>query len=121
VRIKLDENLPTSLIATLSRLGHDTDSVEIEGLAGARDEAVWVATQEAERFLITQDLDFSDLRRFRPGSHCGILLVRLAVPSRRALATFVESVFRSGQAEQWARCLVVGTDVKIRVRRPPSG
>jgi predicted nuclease of predicted toxin-antitoxin system len=38
---------------------------------------VWEAAQRDERFLITQDLDFSDVRRFVPGSHRGILLVRL--------------------------------------------
>jgi hypothetical protein len=33
--------------------------------------------QRAGRFLVTQDLDFSDVRRFEPGSHHGLLLVRL--------------------------------------------
>ena len=79
---------------------------------------MWIATQQAERFLITQDLDFSDIRRFEPGSHHGLLLVRLAVPSRRALAAFVEALFLREQTEDWPGCFVVGTEVKIRVRRP---
>ena len=37
MRIKLDENLPMQLATTLSRLGHDVDSVLAEGLTGRPD------------------------------------------------------------------------------------
>ncbi len=116
--IKLDENLPVSLVDALGPLGHDVDTVPREGLAGFRDPDVWAAAQAAARFLVTQDLDFSDVRRFAPGSHHGLLLVRLANPSRRALKAYVEGLFRAEDVERWAGCLVVATDAKIRVRRP---
>lgn len=118
MRIKLDENLPTSLVEALVQLGHDADSVQQEGLQGSPDPDVWAAAQAAQRLLITQDLDFSDLRQFAPGTHCGLLLVRLANPSRRALKTYIESLFRAEDVERWARCFVVATDTKIRVRQP---
>lgn len=118
MRIKLDENLPVSLIEILTQLGHDVDSVQQEGLQGAPDPDVWAGAQEAKRFLVTQDLDFSDVREFAPGTHFGILLVRLANPSRRALGTYIESLFRAEGVERWARCFVVATDTKIRVRWP---
>ena len=118
MRIKLDENLPTPLVAVLGALGHEVDSVEQEGLAGRDDGVVFSAAQTDGRFLITQDLDFSDVRRFEPGTHAGVLLVRLASPSRRALMDFVERVFRTEDVASWAGCLVVATDAKVRVRRP---
>jgi predicted nuclease of predicted toxin-antitoxin system len=117
MRIKLDENLPSSLVETLEQLGHDADSVPEEGLQGSSDPDVWAAAQAAKRFLVTQDLDFSDVRKFPPGTHCGLLLVRLANPSRRALKAYIESLFRTEDVERWARCFVVATDTKIRVRR----
>jgi predicted nuclease of predicted toxin-antitoxin system len=58
MKIKLDENLPTSLKDALSRLGHDVDTVPEEALSGRDDATVWSAAQSGERFLITQDLDF---------------------------------------------------------------
>jgi predicted nuclease of predicted toxin-antitoxin system len=64
VKIKLDENLPERLVATLAALGHDIDTVRAERLNGQADPNVWSATQAAKRFLITQDLDFSDVRRY---------------------------------------------------------
>lgn len=62
MKIKLDENLPESLLASLAALGHDVDNVRLEGIAGCADPAVWQAAQTGSRFLITQDLDFSDTK-----------------------------------------------------------
>lgn len=85
MKIKLDENLPRGLVARLASLGHDVHTPHEEGLAGASDPVIWEAVQREGGFLITQDLDFSDARRFASGTHRGILLVRLREPSRRAL------------------------------------
>ena len=118
MRIKLDENLPTSLATSLSRRGHDVDTVPDEGIAGHNDEEVWRAAQAAERFLITQDLDFSDIRSFRPGTHHGLLLVRLRNPSAAALRRRVDALFASDTADGWSGCFVVTTEHKVRVRSP---
>lgn len=86
MKIKPDVNIPASLAVPFTELGHNVDTVPQEGLAGDDDRTVWATAQREERFLITQDLDFSDIRRFRPGDHHGILLVRLRNPGRLALA-----------------------------------
>jgi len=118
VKIKLDENMPATLAAILTAYGHDTDTVHEEGLTGKSDHDVWQETQRAGRFLITQDLDFSDLRQFQPGSHYGLLLVRLPNPSRQSLIEHIGSAFKTEAIETWQRCFVVLTDRKIRIRRP---
>ncbi len=117
MRLKLDENLPSSLRSALVALGHDVDTVEDEGVAGGADLMVWAAAQEGERLLVTQDLDFSDLRQFTPGTHAGVLVVRLAHPSRRALMAFIERLFQTEEVASWVGCLVVASDAKVRVRR----
>ncbi len=118
MKIKLDENLPSSLAKTLASLGHDADTAPAEGLTGQPDPVVWRAAQRGGRFLITQDLDFSDLRRYEPGTHAGVLLVRLRAPGRQALARIIETLFRHEDVETWQGCLVVATERKHRVRRP---
>ena len=45
VKLKLDENLPERLVASLTDLGHDVDTVAHEGLAGRDDPAIWNAVQ----------------------------------------------------------------------------
>ena len=120
MKLKLDENLPESLLHELTAIGEDMDTVRLEGLAGASDPNVWRAAQSSGRLLITQDLDFSDVRQFAPGTHHGLMLVRLRVPGRRALAARIAEVFRLEDSASWARCLVLLTDHKLRVRRPPG-
>jgi predicted nuclease of predicted toxin-antitoxin system len=118
MKVKLDENLPESLLEALSSLNHDVDNVRQEGLAGQIDPDIWTSTQDAGRFLITQDLDFSDLRQFAPGTHFGLMLVRLRVPGRTALARRICEVFSNEPVESWQRCFVLITDLKVRVHRP---
>jgi predicted nuclease of predicted toxin-antitoxin system len=116
MKIKLDENLPRRLASRLAGMGHDVQTVGEEGIAGRVDPVVWEAAQRETRFLITQDMDFSNAQSFVPGSHYGILLIRLRTPSRRALIQRVEDLFREEDVAQWARCFVVATERKVRVR-----
>jgi predicted nuclease of predicted toxin-antitoxin system len=85
MKIKLDENLPARLIEGLAELGHDVDSVPLERSLDNRTRKFGAHRRRPNGFLITQDLDFSDVRQFAPGTHKGILLVRLANPSRQRL------------------------------------
>jgi predicted nuclease of predicted toxin-antitoxin system len=118
MKIKLDENLPARLAPVLGYLGHDVHTVHDEQLAGRPDEEIWEAAQKESRFLITQDLDFSDMRRFAPGSHNGILLIRLHSPSRRNLLERIDELFQTENANEWVGCFVVATERKIRIQRP---
>jgi predicted nuclease of predicted toxin-antitoxin system len=120
MKIKLDENLPADLAPGLVRLGHDVHTPHDEGLSGAEDSDIWQAAQNEERFLITQDLDFSDVRRFTPGSHHGLLLIRLPDSSRRALIDRVIVLFRQQAVTEWSGCFIVASDRKVRVRRPAT-
>jgi len=120
MKLKLDENLPASLVVVLRGLGHDVDTVPEEGLAGCHDDGVWAGCQHAGRFLVTQDLDFSDIRRFTPGDHCGLLVVRLGTPGARALCRLIETLFREEDVASWQSCVVVATARKLRIRRPPA-
>jgi predicted nuclease of predicted toxin-antitoxin system len=119
VRIKLDENLPSSLVGILSGFGHETDTVEDEGVNGKSDEIVWERAQMDGRFLITQDLDFSDIRKFAPGTHHGILLIRMRDPSRRALEERIGALFAMEESNSWNRGFIVATDLKIRATLAP--
>jgi predicted nuclease of predicted toxin-antitoxin system len=115
MRIKLDENLPAKLSVLLREFGHNVSTVDDEGLGGSPDPVIWQAAQREERFLITQDLDFSDLRAFAPGTRHGILLVRLHSPSRQALRDRIMAAFDTEDVEAWLGCFVIVSSRKIRV------
>ena len=120
MKIKLDENLPESLVASLAALDYDVDNARLEGLAGHPDPDIWHGAQSNERFFITQDLDFSDIRQFTPGTHHGLLLLRLRVPGRLALSTRVLWLFQNENVRLWSHCFVLVTDTKIRGHSPKS-
>lgn len=119
MKIKLDENIPISLAYDLEKLGHDVSSVYHLGMQGTTDQIVWKKVQAEERFLITQDLDFSDVNQYSPGKHAGILLVRLRDPGRTRLRQQIQDLFASDvPAQSWNGAFVVLTDHKLRVKRP---
>jgi predicted nuclease of predicted toxin-antitoxin system len=118
VKIKLDENIPTRVAAVLSNRGHEVDTVVSENLIGRPDDIVWQKASSSGRFFITQDLDFSDIRKFLPGTHSGLLLVRLRDPGANALSERISAVIGDNAIEGWRGCFVVLTDRKIRVKRP---
>ncbi len=94
------------------------DNVRQEGLAGRDDPNIWAAAQAEGRFLITQDLDFSDIRKFQPGTHHGILLIRLPDAGRIALTRRILEAFRHEDVESWAGSFAVLSAHKLRVVRP---
>lgn len=118
MRLKLDENLPVALRAPLEALGFEADTVLDEQLGGHADDAVWMATQAEGRFFVTQDLDFSDVRRFTPGTHAGILLLRVPEHQQFGVADLVIACFSAPEARTWAGCFVVATPSRFRVVRP---
>ena len=77
MKIKLDENLPASAAAILQAVGHDVDTVFSEGLTGAIYPDVLAAATAAGRILISLDRGLGDIRTYPPGSHAGIVVLRL--------------------------------------------
>ena len=78
MKVKLDENLPASLGEVLVAHDHQIDTVIGEDLVGHPDAGVAAAARAEGRLLITLDKGFGDIRAYPPGTHPGILVLRLA-------------------------------------------
>jgi len=118
--VKLDENLGTTHADMVRQAGHTVDRVTDEGLSGAIDPVVWQQVLEEGRFFITLDLDFSDVRKFPPGTHPGLLLLRPRNKSRDAVVEVLERVLQEHALESLSGCFVVADLKKTRIRRPLS-
>jgi len=118
MNVKLDENVPAGLASLLEKHGHDVVTVPQQGLAGQPDATIWEATQGETRFLITTDLHFADIRRFPPGSHEGILVLRPARQGRRAIHALLQAVVAQQSLDMFRQCIVIADEGRIRVRRP---
>ncbi len=116
MKFKLDENLPASAAAILASAGHDADTVIAEHLAGAPDPDVVTAASAAGRVLITFGRGTGDIRAYPPGSHAGIVVLRLADQSAATkaisdLATLAEPASLAGAVAILQRGL-------LRIRHP---
>ena len=120
IPVKLDENLGRSAAELLQTAGYPTERVSDEGLSGAKDSLVWQRVCQEGRFFITLDLDFSDVRRFPPGTHPGLLLLRPKDNSRDAVLQVLKRVLQEHPLHTLAGCLVVADERRTRLRRPPA-
>ena len=121
MRIKLDENPGRPHIALLKRHGYEADRVFDQGLSGIEDADLWVRVRRDGQFLITLDLGFSDVRRYAPGTHPGILLLRPRRKGRNAVSNVLRRVLTEQRLETLAGCLAVADESRTRVRRPKAG
>lgn len=117
LKLKLDENLARRHVEILQEAGYDAESVFQEGMSGASDDQLWDAVCREGRMLVTLDLDFSDLRRYPPGTHPGILLLRPPDRSREGVESVLVRVLREGPLDGLAGCLSVADADRTRVRR----
>jgi predicted nuclease of predicted toxin-antitoxin system len=117
VRIKLDENLPGSLAGRLTRRGHDVDTVVDEGLAGAEDPVVLVATRAERRLLLTMDRGFGDIRRYPPGTHAGIVVIRPVDGSIQAVLNAVDQLVDHHDLNDLMGTITVVQRGILRIRR----
>ena len=119
MRLKLDENLSRHLEPIVAALGHDVMTVADEELLAQPDTAVAEASRREERMLFTLDLEFGDLRKYRPGSHPGIVLFRPRSFGPLAVNQFVERFVRDTDVSEFGGCVVIVEPSRVRIRRPP--
>jgi predicted nuclease of predicted toxin-antitoxin system len=77
MKIKLDENLSKEAAQIFRQVGHDTESVFTQGLAGSSDQKIISVCQSEKRCLVTLDLDFANPFLFPPNRYSGIAVFRL--------------------------------------------
>lgn len=118
MRVKLDENLPTSAAQPLRVLGHNVDTVADEGLTGEKDPVVLGEASAAKRLLLTLDRGLGDVRTYPPGSHAGVVVIRVDSQSPRVVTEAVERLAKTVDLNTLAGGVSVWRDGMLR--RPPS-
>jgi predicted nuclease of predicted toxin-antitoxin system len=115
---KLDENLPESLVADLTAAGHDAATAVQENLAGKADPTIAGHAIQENRIVATFDLDFSDIRRYPPGNHPGIVVFRLRSQDIASCHAAFARLLANVAAADFAGNLIIVEDRRIRIRRP---
>ena len=121
MRIKLDENMPRRAGPILAAAGYDVDSVEDEGLTGADDPTVSEAATADGRLVITMDRGFGDIQRYPPGSHGGVLVLRVDDQSAVSVIDTLSRLVALTDLADLRVCVAVYRNGDLRVRRPSEG
>ncbi len=120
MRIKLDENISTSAGEPLRSAGHDVDSVVDEGLAGASDGKELAEATARNQLVVTLDRGFADVRTHPPGSHAGIIVLRVEDQSPPAIVREIEDLLTAVDLDDLSGCVSAFRSGTIRVRRPST-
>jgi hypothetical protein len=70
-----------------------------------------------QRFLITADRGFGDIRSYSPGTHSGILVLRPSQDGIRALMDLLERVLANYELSSLAGTVTMASPSSIRIRR----
>ena len=96
MKFLIDEDFPRSAAEVLAGFGHDSLFVNDVCEFGADDETVFAAAQNERAILLTSDRDFYHTMPFLHPTHCGIVVISLRQPNRKAilsrLSWFLENI-----------------------------
>lgn len=120
LKIKVDEDLPKAVAESLRRVILDTLTVVDEGLSGILDPNLWDTAQREGRFLITGDKAFANIRKYPPGTHHGLLLLRPNENGILQMRKLIEDVLKLSNLENLAGCIAVASPGRLKVRRPKT-
>ncbi|MFQ5594945.1 MAG: DUF5615 family PIN-like protein [Anaerolineae bacterium] len=117
MRVKVDEDLPRVAVQMLQDRGYDAVNVVEQGMGGWKDPALWQAVQAEQRFLVTADKGFADIRFYQPGTHAGVLLQRPNQDGIKPVVELLNTVLGRYDLEALSGTVTVATPRGIRIRR----
>jgi predicted nuclease of predicted toxin-antitoxin system len=116
MKIKVDEDLPNKVIQVHREQGYQAVSIIEQEMGGFKDADLWSIVQAEQRFLITADKGFADIRLYPPGTHCGVLLLRPDKDGIKPILSLLEHVLGSCDLNELNRTVTVATPRGIRIR-----
>jgi len=117
MRFKVDEDLPLEVSSRLLAAGYDVSTVRDENMLGASDAEVWEAAQSEARCIVTADKGFADVRVHEPGSHNGVVLLRLGHESRAGYIALIDRLVEEKAIDAVSGSVTVASPAGIRVHK----
>ncbi|MBM3119793.1 MAG: hypothetical protein FJ006_09680 [Chloroflexi bacterium] len=119
LKLLLDENIPPQAATELRQLGYDVLHLRDTGLRGCKDSELVAFAHDNGRCLVTLDADFADLRYYPPGSHNGIIRLKLKLAQSNVVVSVLHSLLpRIAHIPMHKGALVVSDGKRYRIRLP---
>jgi predicted nuclease of predicted toxin-antitoxin system len=118
----IDEDMPRSTAAALRAVEHATLDVRDVGLRGDGDAEVFAFAQSRGAVLVTADKGFANVLRFAPGSHSGLIVLRVPneLPTQQVNQELLRALLDL-RDEDLKGTLVIVEVGRTRIRRHPGG
>ena len=114
LKFKFDENIPIYGVQLFKDAGRDALSVFDEHLQGCKDDVIFETCKKEKRILITLDLDFSDIRAYPPGTHLGIIVLRMKNQTINQIVSILKKLLKVLDKEDPSCKLWIVDSKKIR-------
>ena len=76
--------MPLSLSEVFTESGFETEHAKTSGLRGATDKEIAKYALKQKKILVTKDLEFGSLLLYPPGSHYGLIVIRVPFNFKKA-------------------------------------
>jgi predicted nuclease of predicted toxin-antitoxin system len=119
IRFLIDENIPPAIGRFLHTNGFEVKDVREMLRPGAQDEEVMSLARQEHRVLVTFDKHFSNLVLYPPGSHEGIIRIRIHPPVISEIITAFKQLLAKLDIEAMRGSLIVLEREGFRVRKAP--
>jgi len=117
--VLLDQNVPRAIAAWLRSLRPDWKvwhTAEVD-LSGKSDPEVFDWAQAKKAVIVTFDEDFADRRMHPPGSHCGVIRLRVWPTTIEETQSALERLLEGVPEGDLTGCLVIVDARHIRIRK----
>jgi predicted nuclease of predicted toxin-antitoxin system len=115
----VDEDMPRSTARALREAGYVAEDVRDVGLRGKPDHAVFAYAQAHGQILVTADKGFANVVSFPPGTHAGLIVLR--VPNELPTTHVNHELLRALSdlaGEDLAGLLIIVEVGRMRLHRP---
>jgi predicted nuclease of predicted toxin-antitoxin system len=118
-RLKVDENLPKETAELLKAHGCDAVTVLDQGWMRGADTDLWQCIQQERRWLVTADKGFSDVRLYPPGTHAGIILLRVDEEGLESYLRLTAAVVEQLALDEISGAIIIISNRGVRIRGTP--
>lgn len=112
-----DENIPPAAVDFLRSRHHEVKSVLDLGLKGQSDGAILAAAAQQGLVLVTFDKHFANILQYPPGTHCGIIRLRIHPPVLQHIIEALDNLLNRVDPAWMEGTLIVLEREGFRVRR----
>ena len=117
MKLFADECIYQVTVEALRSWGHDVVTTQEQNLAGKVDEVQFQEAISQGRVLITNDLDFSNIRRYPPANHCGIIVLKIRPRILSEVHSVLKTLLDRSSQEHLHQTLVMIDRNKYRLRQ----